>query len=612
MGYQALYRVWRPQRFDDIAGQQAITQTLKNALVQKKTSHAYLFTGPRGTGKTSAAKIVAKAINCPNSTDGEPCNQCDTCKAITNGQLNDVIEIDAASNNGVEEIRDIRDKAKYAPTVADYKVYIIDEVHMLSTGAFNALLKTLEEPPQNVIFILATTEPHKIPLTIISRTQRFDFKRITIRAIVDRMTYILQQEDIAFEPDSLQIIARAAEGGMRDALSILDQAISYGDDEVTVKHALSVTGSLTQDKLIAYFDAVVEKDTEKGLSLLQEIMAEGKDATRFVEDLILFSRDLLVYQQAPAKADILEAANADESFVTLSRTISAEVLYAIIDQLNKTQYEMKLTNHAAVYLEVATVRLTQMANSFVQPAKSEETAAESQKIQQLETSLQDLKQQLKTITSQQQPPASKPVKKVTKQTNGVFKPDTSGIYSVLGVATKQNLIQLQDIWPDLLNTLSVTQRAVMKASTPVAASPEGLIVSFDYDILCKKAVEDEELAEAIRTGLNRLVGYAPKMFTLTADQWPAIRSDYLKHHKKQLRSEKKQLKTAENEEEQKATQSPVSAESSENSQKVDPAWESLDTIMPQDDEEEADANENAVVSEAVELFGKEIVEVHNS
>lgn len=611
MGYQALYRVWRPQRFDDIAGQQAITKTLKNALVQNKTSHAYLFTGPRGTGKTSAAKIVAKAINCPNSTDGEPCNQCDTCQAITNGQLNDVIEIDAASNNGVEEIRDIRDKAKYAPTVADYKVYIIDEVHMLSTGAFNALLKTLEEPPQNVIFILATTEPHKIPLTIISRTQRFDFKRITIGAIVDRMSYILQQEDIAFEPDSLQIIARAAEGGMRDALSILDQAISYGDDEVTVKHALSVTGSLTQDKLIAYFDAVVEKDTEKGLSLLQEIMAEGKDATRFVEDLILFSRDLLVYQQAPTKAGILESANADESFVTLSRTISAEVLYAIIDQLNKTQYEMKLTNHAAVYLEVATVRLTQMTNSSVQSAKSEETAAEPQKIKQLETSLQDLKQQLKTITSQQQPTASKPVKKATKRTNGVFKPDTSGIYSVLGVATKQNLIQLQDIWPDLLNKLSVTQRAVMKASTPVAASPEGLIVSFDYDILCKKAVEDEELAEAIRTGLNQLVGYAPKMFTLTADQWPAIRSDYLKHHKQQLQTGKKQAKLAESEGEQNTTQPPASAESSKESQKPDPAWESLDTIMPQDEEEENTA-ENAVVSEAVELFGKEIVEIHNS
>lgn len=196
MSYQALYRVWRPQRFQDIAGQQAITQTLRNALIQGKSSHAYLFTGPRGTGKTSAAKIFAKAINCQFLEDGEPCNECETCKAITSGQLNDVIEIDAASNNGVEEIRDIRDKAKYAPTSADYKVYIIDEVHMLSTGAFNALLKTLEEPPKNVIFILATTEPHKIPLTIISRTQRFDFKRISVKDICARMVYILNQEKL--------------------------------------------------------------------------------------------------------------------------------------------------------------------------------------------------------------------------------------------------------------------------------------------------------------------------------------------------------------------------------------------------------------------------------
>ena len=227
MAYQALYRVWRSQRFDDVVGQKAITQTLKNAIVQKKTSHAYLFTGPRGTGKTSAAKIFAKAINCKHSQDGEPCNVCETCVAITEGRLNDVIEIDAASNNGVEEIRDIRDKAKYAPTQAEYKVYIIDEVHMLSTGAFNALLKTLEEPPQNVIFILATTEPHKIPLTIISRTQRFDFKRISTQDIVDHMAHIMQEMALDYEEQALYVIGRAAEGGMRDALSILDQTISF-------------------------------------------------------------------------------------------------------------------------------------------------------------------------------------------------------------------------------------------------------------------------------------------------------------------------------------------------------------------------------------------------
>ena len=213
----------------------------------------------RGTGKTSAAKIFAKAINCQNQKDGEPCNQCETCKAITAGRLNDVIEIDAASNNGVEEIRDIRDKAKYAPTQADYKVYIIDEVHMLSTGAFNALLKTLEEPPANVVFILATTEPHKIPTTIISRTQRFDFRRITPQAILKRMEYILQQKDFTYDEAALKVIAKAAEGGMRDALSILDQVLSFGDNQVTLDNALLVTGSVTRDNLTKYLHQVVAK-----------------------------------------------------------------------------------------------------------------------------------------------------------------------------------------------------------------------------------------------------------------------------------------------------------------------------------------------------------------
>ncbi|WP_035054651.1 DNA polymerase III subunit gamma/tau [Carnobacterium pleistocenium] len=608
MSYQALYRVWRPQKFQDIAGQKAITQTLINALAQEKTSHAYLFTGPRGTGKTSAAKIFAKAINCPNIKDGEPCNECETCLSITNGQLNDVIEIDAASNNGVEEIRDIRDKAKYAPTSADYKIYIIDEVHMLTTGAFNALLKTLEEPPKNVVFILATTEPHKIPLTIISRTQRFDFKRISVRDSCERMAYILNQKKITYQEEALTVIARAAEGGMRDALSILDQTISYGDNSVTVENAMSVTGSLTQELVLDYFDAIIHSNTEKGLSLLQSILAEGKDASRFVEDLILFSRDILVYQQAPLMTDLLEGANVDEGFKALSQTITAQQLYEVIRILNDAQQEMRYTNHAEVYLEVSTVKLTQLAvassagRATVEESKVDNNSVqvEQQKFTDMEKELLEMKKQLQKLAKNggTPQPSKKAPKAVSKPGNNQFKTNTTMIHKLLSEATKENLAQLIDIWPDLLNMLSVTQRAIMKASTPVAASPNGLIVSFEYDILCQKATNDSELLEAISENLRRLVGHSPQMICVPAEQWPIIREQFLKQNKTLVK---------------KAPVEKVSSPSASGSKdeiQVDFDFEqenlaSLETALPEPDEEET------IVTEAMEMFGEKNVEVRN-
>lgn len=529
MSYQALYRVWRPQRFDDVVGQETMTQTLKNAIITKQTSHAYLFTGPRGTGKTSAAKIFAKAINCHYQKDGEPCNECETCRAITAGALNDVIEIDAASNNGVEEIRDIRDKAKYAPTQADYKIYIIDEVHMLSTGAFNALLKTLEEPPTNVVFILATTEVHKVPATIISRTQRFNFKRITAADLFKRMAYILEQKEMTYDPAALKVIAKAAEGGMRDALSILDQVLSFSDNHVTLENALDVTGSLTEALLADYVQTIHDHAPKEALQLLQQILAEGKDAQRFVEDLIEYVRDLLMYQQAPELVMANEMDLLDEHFKQLSGALSAEQLYTVIDILNETQQQLRFTNHPEIYLEVATVRLTQQpvaptavsANTSA-PADNEQVTQLSQQVAQLQAALQKLA--TAGPSAPVQPAKPKPAKKISKKVNRKL------IYPVLADATRTNLENLKEVWPDLLNMLDVTKRAIMRVSEPVAASQSGVVVAFNYEILFERANNDQDLLTVLENGLNRLTGNPFKVVLVPQDNWPEIRKEYLQNH----------------------------------------------------------------------------------
>lgn len=583
MAYQALYRVWRSQRFDDVVGQKAITQTLKNAIVQKKTSHVYLFTGPRGTGKTSAAKIFAKAINCKHSQDGEPCNVCETCVAITEGRLNDVIEIDAASNNGVEEIRDIRDKAKYAPTQAEYKVYIIDEVHMLSTGAFNALLKTLEEPPQNVIFILATTEPHKIPLTIISRTQRFDFKRISTQDIVDHMAHIMQEMALDYEEQALYVIGRAAEGGMRDALSILDQTISFSDEKVTLEDAMQVTGSLTYEMMDHYIQCCVAGDVERALEGLESILGEGKEARRFLEDLLLYCRDLLMYQQAP-KLLAEKAGTLTEAFKELATQTPAEKIYQLIQILSDTQNEIRFTNNANIYLEVATVKLakTVQPNKHNTPetANQDGSAEGNPELADLQNQIGQLKKELAELKKHgvAAKEADAPRQQARPQApKSSFRVPTERVYQVLNEATRTHLMNVKNVWEDLLQTLSVTQRAMLKASEPVAASPKGIVVAFDYEIVCARATDDEEMQLAFNNNLSRLMDYTPEMVCITRESWPKLRQSFINQNQGSLNHSE-----PENEMARLADEPPVTNEHSQ---------------------------ENPVVDEAIAMFGEELVEV---
>ena len=602
MSYQALYRVWRPQRFDDMVGQQVVTRTLKNAIITHQISHAYLFAGPRGTGKTSAAKIFAKAVNCHHSKDGEPCNKCETCKAITNGQLNDVIEIDAASNNGVEEIRDIRDKVKYAPTQADYKVYIIDEVHMLSTGAFNALLKTLEEPPANVIFILATTEPHKIPLTIISRVQRFDFRRISAKDSFERMKYILDQKKVQYDEKALWVIANAAEGGMRDALSILDQVLSFSDNQVKLDDALLVTGSVTKQLLKKYFLQVTNNQAAPALDTMKQILGEGKDGQRFIEDLISFIRDVLLYQESPELIQIASTGLKESEFDELAQAADCNVLYDMIDELNAVQEEMRFTTHPDVYLEVLTVKLAQPHQQA--SVQAETTTTDNQVVEQLEQQVRKLQQQVQKLS---QRPAAAPTRTAqAKRPVGAeqasaprvhqrnVRVNLNRVYPVLETATKKDLVNIRDLWGDMLNMLSVPQRSLLHVSQPVAASPDGVIVAFDYAFLFQQATDDSTLIKAMEDGLQKLSGDERRVVFVPKDRWPQIRHDFIKDHGF-------------------GNSAPTAAHSAASPDASQAAKDSnADAEQATTSAEEATKDPNDPVAKAQQLFGDDIVKVENN
>ena len=360
MSYMALYRKWRPSTFEDVKGQDHIVQTLKNQIISQRIGHAYLFCGTRGTGKTSIAKIYARAVNCEHPSDGSPCNECGTCRSILSGSSMNVLEIDAASNNGVENIREIREQVQYPPTDGIYRVYIIDEVHMLSAGAFNALLKTLEEPPPYVIFILATTEVHKIPITVLSRCQRYDFKRITIDTITARLTELTTAEQIEAEDKALRYIAKAADGSMRDALSLLDQCVAFHyNTTLTYDNVLEVLGAVDAGVFSELLRAIVEKETTRCIYKLEDMVIQGRELGQFVTDFIWYLRNLLLLKTAKDAEQILEMSEDNLKLLREeAQLIDGETLMRYIRIFSELSNQLRYATQKRVLIELAIIKLT--------------------------------------------------------------------------------------------------------------------------------------------------------------------------------------------------------------------------------------------------------------
>ena len=527
--YQALYRKYRSQTFGEMVGQKVISTTLRQAVESGKISHAYLFSGPRGTGKTSAAKIFAKAMNCPNQVDGEPCNHCDICRDITNGSLEDVIEIDAASNNGVDEIREIRDKSTYAPSRATYKVYIIDEVHMLSTGAFNALLKTLEEPTQNVVFILATTELHKIPATILSRVQRFEFKSIKQGAIKEHLASILEKEELTFDDEALTIIARRAEGGMRDALSILDQALSLSpDNHVSQAVAEEITGSIGLTALDSFVANVRNQETTQALSNLETLFDNGKSMSRFATDLLEYFRDLLIVKAG--------GENSHHSpLFEENLSLEQDRLFQLIDLVTSALPEIKTGTHPKIYAEMLTIKLSEthiQVSQEIPENLQEELDSLRHEVEGLRKALKEGKVQGDALPTRKVKPAYQ------------YKVDREKILTIMRETmenpqkSRQCLDALKATWPEILDSISPQNRALLNGSEPVLANQENAILAFNAAFNAEQVMKRSDLNDMFGNIMSSAAGFSPNIMAVPKAEFEKLRTEFARSLKSKEELEK--------------------------------------------------------------------------
>lgn len=503
MSYTALYRKFRPQEFEDVKGQEHIVTTLKNQIKADRLGHAYLFCGTRGTGKTTVAKIFARAVNCEHPEDGSPCGNCPSCKAIAGGVSMNVIEIDAASNNGVDNIREIREEVAYSPTEGKYKVYIIDEVHMLSIGAFNALLKTLEEPPSYVIFILATTEAHKIPITILSRCQRYDFRRITIGTIGERLTELMGQEQIAVEPKAIRYIAKAADGSMRDALSLLDQCIAfYLGQELTYDRVLEVLGAVDTEVFSKMLRKIMEKDISGVIAQLEELLIQGREPGQFVTDFTWYLRNLLLLQSSDNMEDVLDISS--DNLVLLkeeAKMVDTAELMRYIRVFSELSSQIRYATQKRVLMEIALIKLCR-------PQMERDYDSLVLRIAQLEEKIE------KGLVAQAQPGVYLPSEQggydgIDNESylgaqNGSSRPGTQA-KPKLPKAVPEDVQQVVQNWRSIVESLSGVMKMYLKPARPSLTEGGQLLLILE-DEMAESFVNKEEHREELRAAIEKRIG----------------------------------------------------------------------------------------------------------
>lgn len=533
--YQALYRKYRPKNFDDVVGQEHITVTLKQEISSGRVGHAYLFTGSRGTGKTTCSKIIAKAVNCPNQQDGNPCGVCDICKGIDDGSILDVTEIDAASNNGVDNIRQLREEANFTPAVTKYRVYIIDETHMLSVGAFNALLKIMEEPPEHVIFILATTEVHKIPATILSRCQRFDFRRIDPKVIAERVKYVCQQENILIDEDAASLIARLAEGGMRDALSLLDVCRSNArnpedqQEHITAEHVRSSAGLAMSDCLFSIADAVLKQDVPAILKEIDTMFLNSIDFEKMCVQLISHYRGLMMAKALKSPADFVPGLSQDIQALTeqASRYSMGQILYSLT-VLQDTLSRMSKTSQTRTELEMAVIKLSN-------PSLDRSVDAILARLSKLEN---QLKSGMVSIASSAAQTAQMPVEKssadtVNQTAQPVAAPEVAPTASSVDIqplpSPSKKEVSIFEEWPQVLDALRHTNNALHGAliNTTAYRYQEIILIDCDNPLFLEMIRTNEYAKKSIHQALIAGSGRDWRIGPFKKDQYEAKKDDPL-------------------------------------------------------------------------------------